>query len=169
MNFFERQEASRRMTRWLVVLFAARGAVRVIAAVNVVVGFVFARGQENLTGRRRPLGEWMERHPQHGVDDDLAVVGAIIGLGESCTRPSVLGGGGGGGREIAGWRARSPDTTDPQQRRLLNVVEEMAIASGVPMPEVYLLEHETRHQCVRGRPQSRERGDWRHPRHDRRR
>ena len=36
----------------------------------------------------------------------------------------------------------SPDTTDPLQRRLLNVVEEMAIASGVPMPEVYLLEQE---------------------------
>lgn len=37
----------------------------------------------------------------------------------------------------------SPDTTDPLQRRLLNVVEEMSIASGVPMPEVYLLEQET--------------------------
>jgi Zn-dependent protease with chaperone function len=37
----------------------------------------------------------------------------------------------------------SPDTSDPLQRRLLNVVEEIAIASGVPMPEVYLLEQES--------------------------
>ncbi len=34
------------------------------------------------------------------------------------------------------------DTTDPLRRRLLNVVEEMAIASGVPVPQVYILERE---------------------------
>ncbi|HEY5809737.1 MAG TPA: M48 family metallopeptidase, partial [Povalibacter sp.] len=51
------------------------------------------------------------------------------------------GGGGVVARSLGGVRV-SPDTTDPLQRRLLNVVEEMAIASGVPMPEVYLLEQE---------------------------
>ena len=55
----------------------------------------------------------------------------------------VLGGGGGVvARSLGGVRI-SADTTDPLQRRLLNVVEEMAIASGVPMPEVYLLEQES--------------------------
>ena len=55
----------------------------------------------------------------------------------------MLGGGGGVvARSLGGVRI-SPDTTDPLQRRLLNVVEEMAIASGVPMPEVYLLEQES--------------------------
>lgn len=34
------------------------------------------------------------------------------------------------------------DSRDPLRRRLFNVVEEMAIASGVPLPEVYVLEHE---------------------------
>ena len=34
------------------------------------------------------------------------------------------------------------DTTDPLKRRLRNVVEEMAIASGVPVPQVYVLERE---------------------------
>ena len=34
------------------------------------------------------------------------------------------------------------DTTDPNLRRLRNVVEEIAIASGVPVPKVYVLEHE---------------------------
>lgn len=33
-------------------------------------------------------------------------------------------------------------TTDPDERKLLNVVEEMAIASGVPMPEVYVMDQE---------------------------
>ena len=34
------------------------------------------------------------------------------------------------------------DATDPLRRRLMNVVEEMAIASGVPVPQVYVLERE---------------------------
>src|SRR5690606_5556844 len=53
----------------------------------------------------------------------------------------LSGGGGVVARSLGGVRV-SADTTDPAQRRLLNVVEEMAIASGVPMPEVYLLEQE---------------------------
>jgi Zn-dependent protease with chaperone function len=36
-----------------------------------------------------------------------------------------------------------PDVTDPLRRRLRNVVEEMAIASGVPVPEIYVLEEES--------------------------
>ena len=53
----------------------------------------------------------------------------------------LSGGGGVVARSLGGVRV-SADTTDPLQRRLLNVVEEMSIASGVPMPEVYLLEQE---------------------------
>ena len=37
----------------------------------------------------------------------------------------------------------SRDTQDPAQRRLVNVVEEMAIASGLPVPVVYVLPAET--------------------------
>lgn len=33
----------------------------------------------------------------------------------------------------------SPSTTDPAERQLLNVVEEMKIASGLPMPKVYII------------------------------
>jgi Zn-dependent protease with chaperone function len=34
------------------------------------------------------------------------------------------------------------DTSDPDERRLLNVVEEMSIASGTPVPGVYVLDGE---------------------------
>jgi Zn-dependent protease with chaperone function len=44
--------------------------------------------------------------------------------------------------EQLGGRLISPDTTDLSERTLMNVVEEMAIASGTPVPPVYLLEHE---------------------------
>src|SRR5207248_4362822 len=42
-----------------------------------------------------------------------------------------------------GGKLLDPSTSDPHQRRLLNVVEEMAIASGVPVPAVYLLPDES--------------------------
>ena len=51
----------------------------------------------------------------------------------------------GGGEALAsglGGRRISPETTDLSERRLLNVVEEMALASGVPVPPVYLLDNE---------------------------
>ncbi len=43
---------------------------------------------------------------------------------------------------MMGGRAIDPQTTDPAQRRLLNVVEEMALAAGVPVPPVFVLEGE---------------------------
>ena len=50
-----------------------------------------------------------------------------------------------GGETVAlmmGGRAVDPQTTDLAERRLLNVVEEMALASGIPVPPVFVLENE---------------------------
>ncbi len=50
-----------------------------------------------------------------------------------------------GGRAIAekqGGRLINTATTDAAERRLINVVEEMAIASGIPVPQVYILDEE---------------------------
>jgi Zn-dependent protease with chaperone function len=43
---------------------------------------------------------------------------------------------------MVGGRPVDPKTTDLRERQLLNVVEEMAIASGIPVPAVYTLESE---------------------------
>jgi len=139
MNFFERQEQSRRTSRLLVVLFAL-AVICVVVAVNLVVVFVFVHAEESLYGEAPALMQWIGAHPRTLLVT-TAVVAAIIGFA-SMYKSAVLGGGGGVvARSLGGVRI-SADTTDPQQRRLLNVVEEMAIASGVPMPEVYLLEQE---------------------------
>lgn len=139
MNFFERQEQSRRTSRLLVVLFAL-AVICVVVAVNLVIAVVFMQAEENLYGQTQTLMQWIGAHPRT-VLVTTGVVAAIIGFA-SMYKSAVLGGGGGVvARSLGGVRI-SPDTTDPQERRLLNVVEEMAIASGVPMPEVYLLEQE---------------------------
>src|SRR5690606_30911464 len=112
----------------------------VVVAVNFVVFAVLAQLEENATGYAPALSEWVMSHPRTVMVTTVMVV-AIIGLA-SLYKSSMLGGGGGVvARSLGGVRV-SRDTNDPQQRRLLNVVEEMAIASGVPMPEVYLLEQE---------------------------
>lgn len=140
MNFFQRQEETRRSSRRLVALFAV-AVLAVIAAVNLVVFFVLAQVQEHTEGHAPTLGQWAAANPSTMLLTTLVVAG-IIGLA-SLYKTIVLGGGGGVvARSLGGVRI-SPDTTDPQQRRLLNVVEEMSIAAGVPMPEVYLLEQES--------------------------
>jgi Zn-dependent protease with chaperone function len=140
MNFFKRQDEARRASRRLVVLFGL-AVLAVVAAVDLVVFLLMRQSEARALGYLPPLGDWLATHPRMVVGTTLAVL-AVITLA-SFYKTMVLGGGGGVvARSLGGVRI-SPDTTDPLQRRLLNVVEEMAIASGVPMPEVYLLEQES--------------------------
>ena len=140
MNFFKRQDEARRASRRLVVLFGL-AVLAVVASVDFVVFLLMRQGEARSLGYLPPLGDWLATHPRMVIGTTLAVL-AVITLA-SFYKTMVLGGGGGVvARSLGGVRI-SPDTTDPLQRRLLNVVEEMAIASGVPMPEVYLLEHES--------------------------
>ena len=140
MNFFKRQDEARRASQRLVILFGL-AVVAVVTAVDLVVFLLMRQGEAHAHGYMPPLGEWLATHPRMVVGTTLAVL-AIILLA-SAYKTLVLGGGGGVvARSLGGVRI-SADTTDPLQRRLLNVVEEMAIASSVPMPEVYLLEQES--------------------------
>jgi Zn-dependent protease with chaperone function len=150
MNFFQHQEAARQASRRLVVLFAL-GVLAVVVAINIVVLFALATAEQHAvvltdpelrhTGFLPDFAAWTAARPGTVLVTTLVVLG-VIGLA-SLYKTVVLGGGGGVvARSLGGVRI-SPDTSDPQQRRLLNVVEEMAIASGVPMPEVYLLEQES--------------------------
>ncbi len=140
MNFFKRQDEARRASRRLVFLFGL-AVLAVVAAVDFVVFMLMRQGEAHAHGYMPPLTDWLAAHPRMVVGTTLIVL-AIISLA-SFYKTMVLGGGGGVvARSLGGVRV-SADTTDPLQRRLLNVVEEMAIASGVPMPEVYLLEQES--------------------------
>src|SRR5690606_10469762 len=86
------------------------------------------------------LGIWAMRHPATVIFTVLALV-VFIG-GASLTRMLQLRAGGGYvARSLGGVRVER-NAQDPRRRLLSNVVEEMAIASGVPMPEVYVLEQE---------------------------
>ncbi|HEX7116912.1 MAG TPA: M48 family metalloprotease [Steroidobacter sp.] len=142
MDFFARQDQARRTSRRLIVLFVL-AVIAVVVAVDLVVftAISIARPDVYIGDGIPTLKQWMLAHPGTVVVV-TAIVLAVIGLA-SLYKTMVLGGGGGVvARSLGGVRV-SPDTTNPLERRLLNVVEEMSIASGVPMPEVYLLEHES--------------------------
>jgi Zn-dependent protease with chaperone function len=137
MDFFAHQESARRQSRRLIVLFGL-AVFAVAAAITAVVVFVVAIGQagegEELSGsvlERNPILPWVT----------AAVVLAVIGLASLWKTARLRGGGGIVARALGGTQVPS-DSRDPAYRRLRNVVEEIAIASGVPVPGIYVLERE---------------------------
>lgn len=138
MNFFSRQDETRRLSRRLVVLFTL-AVVAVVAAVDIVILTVVSSMASD-DGVAVVDSGWMGGNSGVFFVTSLSVL-AVIGLASLYKIVVLSGGGGVVARSLGGVRV-SADTSDPLQRRLLNVVEEMSIASGVPMPEVYLLEQE---------------------------
>jgi Zn-dependent protease with chaperone function len=142
MDFFARQEQSRRNTRALILLFAL-AVLATVAAVTLIAGVAVslyrqpheASGMEPLTP-----AQWLA-----GNAELLALVAAVtaafIALA-SLYRIVSLGSRGGRVARLLGGTEVSPSTNDPLQRRLVNVVEEMSIASGIAVPEIYVLEQE---------------------------
>ena len=127
MDFYSAQAAARRRSGWLVFALLAAVAL-VVAALTLVTVLVFAT-----EAPPEALG---------GVAASSALLWLLIILGASAYKGLVLRGGGGVVARALGGTRVERDVSDPPLRRLRNVVEEMAIASGVPVPEVYVLEGE---------------------------
>jgi Zn-dependent protease with chaperone function len=137
-RFFENQDAARRNTKRLVFLFCL--AVVAIAAMLYVLA-VFLTGVQQPDRYTREVEialQWWQ--PDLLVAVGLATLAVVAG--GSLYKISQLRGGGSVVAEALGGTLIASDTSDPDQRRLLNVVEEMAIASGTPAPPVYLLRDE---------------------------
>lgn len=137
MNFFEHEEHARRRTATYLLLFAL-AAVVVVSSTDVAVlliGYVL-----DDKGSRMPFGVWVRGHPSAVWWITIMVCGAIAGA--SLYRMASLAGGGARvATELGGTRIDA-STQDPPKRQLLNVVEEMALAAGMPVPEVYVLDKE---------------------------
>jgi Zn-dependent protease with chaperone function len=136
VDFFAEQEVARRNTRWLVVLFLL-AVVAIIAALYLVL--VGAGSYASTSRMAQPLALWQP---------DLflmvaAGVSAVIFLSSLYKVVSLSSGGGVKVAEGLGGRLVERATGEPLERRLLNIVDEMAIASGIPVPQVYVLEEES--------------------------
>src|SRR5262245_17112888 len=140
MDFFARQAATRRQSRWMVVLFLIAVAAIVVAIDFVVVTAVAILQLQDDGGLLASQDLSLSRYPVVIVLTTIVVLGTI-GVSSLVRTGSLAAGGSKVAEQLGGTRVGA-DTADPLRRRLRNVVEEMAIASGVPVPQVYVLERE---------------------------
>lgn len=135
MNFFESQDAAKRNTGKLIVLFAL-AVLSLIVVTNLLVMIIFGFTGTELTSNTASNALQFDWYTFLVVG---AVVTGIVLLG-SLYKISTLSGGGARVAEMMNGKLLLSGSQDLQERRVLNVVEEMAIASGTPVPPVYLME-----------------------------
>jgi len=167
MDFFEHQDRARKKTGQLVLLFAL-GLLATLIAVNLLcfIGYwIFYSPVETPYSEPLPvlpsvLGQWFQFeadapagsrsglvlawlswwHSNLNWQISLGVIGAVV-IGTVFRFLELAG----GGRKVAQWAGAKPirmSTTNPALKQLINVCEEMAIAAGMPVPELYLMERE---------------------------
>lgn len=137
MNFFDVQDRARRTSRRLVFLYLLSTAL-IVAGVSLIVGFALYNVVE--PGQQFSLSSFVAT--QAPVLSGTAVMTTLFIVGSTLVKTAQLSSGGGRVALQMGGTLVSPETRDPLRSRLRNVVEEMAIASGVPVPEIYVLEQE---------------------------
>ena len=125
MDFFQRQDTARRYTKWLLVYYPI-ALILIVGSVYVVVAFAFSRGA-----------------PWNPSLFGLVTVGTLLLIaGATLVKINELRGSGGAVASLLGCVPLDSNTRDADERKVLNVVEEMAIASGTPVPEVWVLRDE---------------------------
>jgi Zn-dependent protease with chaperone function len=126
VNFFERQRAAKAVSARLIVLFALCVLCMVVAIDLVVFLLLHNAPVGTLVG-------WLIA--------TTAFTLVLIG-GGTLSKTMQLRAGGAAVAQSVGAVAVDPTTTDPQLKRLINIVEEMSLASGVPMPRLFVLNNE---------------------------
>ena len=128
-SFFEYQAQARRRSAWLLLMFAL-SVIATVAAIDAVAWLI-----------------WYSN--RHGPEDSPALMlawvsGLVLGVVAVSTmlRIATLSAGGPAVAAELGGTLVAPDTVSQRYRRLRNVVEEIAIASGVPVPQIYVMEKE---------------------------
>ncbi len=132
MDFFAQQARVRGSSRRLVALFVL-AVIAIVVTIDAVVWFTLGH---------HPVDGAPARSNLPLLFTSSIVVLAGIGL-SSLFRMMSLSSGGKAVAESVGAVPVPPDTRDPQLRQLRNVIEEIAIASGVPVPDIYLMPEET--------------------------
>lgn len=152
MNFYKAQDQARKQTRWLLILYSL-SVISIVLITNICFAiFVWYSAPINLSNvQLQPITgfssiiEWFRQIVVGlGWYKFLCVTGlvcGVIGMSMAFKWASLRQ----GGRVVAeslGGRLLAPNTESLLERRLLNVVEEIALASGIPVPPVYIMDNE---------------------------
>ena len=135
MNFFEQQDQARRRTTWLVVLFLLSIACVALSFYGLALFVIVPQAQD-----RGAKGAEIWWNPQIFMEITGAVC-LIIFLGAGVQRLR-LGGTGKSVAEALGGQPLQGATENEDEQKLRDVVDEMAIASGMPVPPIYILQED---------------------------
>ncbi|BAO44331.1 M48 family metallopeptidase [Thiolapillus brandeum] len=139
MDFFSAQDDARRKTRWLIVLFVL-AILSLVVLTNLFIMLFVEYSNDYYVQNHTPMTFWQKFDWARFTAISLGVI--VVVLAGSGIRTLSLRGGGKTVAEMMGGRLVSGNPRTPLERRLVNVVEEIAIASGTPVPQVYVMEHE---------------------------
>jgi Zn-dependent protease with chaperone function len=145
MDFFASQDRARASTRRLIVLYAL-AVLGVVISLNVVAAIVTGSARQGThergTVESAQRVNWIDAafDPRVYVVTTASVL-AIIGLA-TLIKQAQIGGDGAKVAELLGGKPVVPGTDDLDERKLINIVEEMSLASGVPVPRVFILDNE---------------------------
>lgn len=142
MDFFGAQARARQQSRLLGWAFALT-LLLVILSLNFVVLTmlrIYAATGKDAEPFGASLTSWSLAHPGTVFVTSL-LVGGFIGVASLTRMLQLREGGGYVARAVGGVRVER-GTPDPKRRMLSNIVDEMALASGIPAPEIYVLEQE---------------------------
>ena len=134
MDFFAHQEAARKRTSLLLFYYAV-AVVLLVVATYAAAMIVFAWQHDAFGVKKVPF--W---HPEIFFGTTLGTVSIVV-LG-SMWRMIQLRQGGAAVAQMLGGTLVGASPADEHEQKLRNVVEEMALASGTPVPEIYVLERE---------------------------
>ena len=138
-DFFEAQDRARKQTGRLVMLFIF-GMSATMLSLWAVAATVVAFALGNAKTNRGESPQWAEAFGSWELFVMvIVIVGLIVGIA-TLVKLAQLSQGGSKIAEMLGGVHISPGTRVAQHRELLNIVEEMSIASGVPVPPVYLID-----------------------------
>ena len=140
MDFFAQQDHARRKTKWLVVYFALAVSSMIVMIYGLAVFVTFYVGlkqSQHHYAQQAAVTLW-----QPGLFAMVTLGTLAVIFCGSAWKTLALAAGGSAVAESLGGRLLDSNSKNPDERKLLNVVEEMSIASGVPMPQVYVLEGE---------------------------
>jgi Zn-dependent protease with chaperone function len=147
MDFFAAEQRAKKRTTRLLVLFG------LAVAGTIAAGYLATAFALRANAARMSFHSGYNSYYQQDVEEPqplwrpglfaaVSLVTLAVIAGASLYKWSEFSGGGSAVAESLGGRRVDPHTTDPKEHQLLNVVEEMAIASGMPVPAVYIMDDE---------------------------
>ena len=130
MKFFEQQQKAKQKTKWL-LLFFILGVIGTIVLVYLAVLFILGFGFKNGNISWWNSSVFLYVSIITGLIIFIATIVKIFELSNGGKTVAI---------SLGGEKLVYPHSIEEQ--RLLNIVNEMAIASGLPVPEVYVLYNE---------------------------